>query len=274
MIDVELNNSALVDIARQVAEGRDNNATLTLTPIPVGPNAAAIQPLLLQNQPGYPPKPAGMNVATYEIILRIQEGKKLLASHDLAYQQQSLLKLRESLLALPTKLSVKYDPSNSGVLAAFENLSGVIFSLEEVLKAIAKRGMTPEYEKERTDEITKEFLDALRKCAIAVKKAHEVYKARFVGGIVTGVAGTVGAIAAAVGTAAAATGTAAAATATAAAATATAAAATGAVVATPIVLPIVAVTSGLIAIGGFIFAAISGNAKSQTEKISKGLENA
>eukprot|EP00002_Diphylleia_rotans_P003124 TRINITY_DN120_c0_g1_i6.p1 TRINITY_DN120_c0_g1~~TRINITY_DN120_c0_g1_i6.p1 ORF type:complete len:247 (-),score=57.73 TRINITY_DN120_c0_g1_i6:139-879(-) len=234
MNDVEVNNLALVEIVRQVAEGRDNDGSLILAPIPLGPNAAAIRPMLLQNRPGCPPKPAGMNVATYEMELRIQETENLLASHNRAYQQQSLLKLRQSLLALPAKVSVEYDPSDSGVLAAFEELSKVIFRLDEVLNVSAEKGMTPEYEKERTDEITKEFLDALRKCAIAVKKAHEVYKARFVGGIVTGVAATIGAVAAA-----------------------------------PIAVP-VAAASALIATGGFIFATVSGNAKSQTEEI--GLE--
>eukprot|EP00002_Diphylleia_rotans_P003120 TRINITY_DN120_c0_g1_i2.p1 TRINITY_DN120_c0_g1~~TRINITY_DN120_c0_g1_i2.p1 ORF type:complete len:267 (-),score=57.45 TRINITY_DN120_c0_g1_i2:227-1027(-) len=266
MDEVEVHCLVLVEIVRRIAESRGNDATLTLTPIPVGPNAAAIQPTLLQSQPGCAPKPAGMNVATYEIILRIREMEKLLASHDRAYQQLSLLKLCQSLLALSVKLSVEYNPSDSGVLVAFEKLSEVIFRLDEVLIASAKRGMTPEYAQRRTDVIAQRFLEALRKCVVAVEKARKIYKARFVGGIVTGVAGTVGAIAAAVGTAAAATGTAAAVTGT--------AVATGAVVAAPIVLPIVAVTSGLIAIGGFIFAAISGNAKSQTEKISKGLENA
>eukprot|EP00002_Diphylleia_rotans_P003127 TRINITY_DN120_c0_g1_i9.p1 TRINITY_DN120_c0_g1~~TRINITY_DN120_c0_g1_i9.p1 ORF type:complete len:247 (-),score=50.76 TRINITY_DN120_c0_g1_i9:139-879(-) len=234
MNDVEVNNLALVEIVRQVAEGRDNDGSLILAPIPLGPNAAAIRPMLLQNRPGCPPKPAGMNVATYEMELRIQETENLLASHNRAYQQQSLLKLCQSLLALPTKLSVKYDPSNSGVLAAFEKLSEIIFRLEEVLKASAKRAITPEYAQQRTDEITQEYLDALRKCAIAVKKAHEVYKARFIGGIATGVAATISAVAAA-----------------------------------PITAP-VAITSALIAIGGFIFSAVSGNAKSQTEEI--GLE--
>eukprot|EP00002_Diphylleia_rotans_P017960 TRINITY_DN347_c0_g1_i6.p1 TRINITY_DN347_c0_g1~~TRINITY_DN347_c0_g1_i6.p1 ORF type:complete len:338 (+),score=68.14 TRINITY_DN347_c0_g1_i6:1870-2883(+) len=128
--------------------------------------------VLLQDLPGAPEKPSHLSKETWEVILRFEELFKLLHEEDREVQRKSIKKLRQSIHALPTQLSVEFDTTDTKVLTTFRDMENIITRVDECLD-FAVKGADQSIVTQKIQELGQEFSNILADCKVAIQEARQ-----------------------------------------------------------------------------------------------------